>query len=285
MSKKVRSIPVKPLAQHFDKGIAVGKVLSGNLRSFEEAGDSHRHDFHFFLIQEKGVSHSEIDFEKYQLNKPSVLYIHPDQVHRILKVEKAIFYLLAISNDNLHRRYLKLLNEIAPAKPLPIKGEDFSVIIKAITLCIELFERKDERLYQSVLKDCCNTLVALIISKYVEQLQPTAALSRFETVSKAFKTALEQNFIETKSPSAYARFLHISTPYLNECVRHVTGFPVSYHIQQRVILEAKRLLYHSARSVKEIAAELGYEDHAYFSRLFTKVAGMSALAFRNKNLD
>jgi AraC-like DNA-binding protein len=96
---------------------------------------------------------------------------------------------------------------------------------------------------------------------------------------------LEQKFIETKSPSDYARALHISTPYLNECVRDVTGFPVSYHIQQRVILEAKRLLYHSNKTVKEIAAELGYDDHAYFSRVFTKITGMTALAFRNKNLD
>jgi len=66
-------------------------------------------------------------------------------------------------------------------------------------------------------------------------------------------------------------------------VKSVTGQPVSWHIQQRVILEAKRLLYHSGRSLKEIAATLGYDDYPYFSRLFTKVAGMSPLTFRHKN--
>ncbi|WP_231577446.1 helix-turn-helix domain-containing protein [Sphingobacterium sp. IITKGP-BTPF85] len=79
--------------------------------------------------------------------------------------------------------------------------------------------------------------------------------------------------------------LNISTPYLNECVKDVTGYPVSYHIQQRIILEAKRLLYHSDKSVKEIADALGFEDYPYFSRLFSKVTGMSALSFRNKNRD
>jgi AraC family transcriptional activator of pobA len=52
-----------------------------------------------------------------------------------------------------------------------------------------------------------------------------------------------------------------------------------------VILEAKRLLYYSDKSVKEIAAALGFDDYPYFSRLFTKVTGMTALVFRNKHRD
>jgi len=50
-------------------------------------------------------------------------------------------------------------------------------------------------------------------------------------------------------------------------------------------LEAKRLLYHSDQSLKEIAAILGYDDYPYFSRLFTKVAGIAPLNFRHKNRD
>jgi YesN/AraC family two-component response regulator len=45
------------------------------------------------------------------------------------------------------------------------------------------------------------------------------------------------------------------------------------------------LLSYSDKAVKEIATTLGYDDYPYFSRLFTKTTGMTALAFRNKNLD
>ena len=75
----------------------------------------------------------------------------------------------------------------------------------------------------------------------------------------------------TKRPTEYADTLNISSDYLNECVKNTTGNSVSYQIQQRIILELKRLLYYSDKSVKEISFEPGYEDYPYFSRLFTKV--------------
>ena len=56
--------------------------------------------------------------------------------------------------------------------------------------------------------------------------------------------------------------------------------PVSYWIQHELVLEAKRLLYYSDLTVKEVAFALGYDDHAYFSRLFSKVTGMSPGSFR-----
>ncbi len=65
-------------------------------------------------------------------------------------------------------------------------------------------------------------------------------------------------------------------------VRSVTGFPVTYYIQQELMWEAQRLLHHSDLTVKEIADTLGFEDSQYFNRLFSKVIGISPGAFRKK---
>lgn len=126
-------------------------------------------------------------------------------------------------------------------------------------------------------------IIYLTVFKAIETQRLT--FTRYEIITKAFKAVLESSFITAKSPSEYAEKLNISTPYLNECIKNTTGFSTTHHIQQRIILEAKRLLYHSDKSIKEIAAELGYDDYPYFSRLFTKITGISALAFRNKNFD
>jgi len=212
MRKKTTSIPVNTLAKEFDAGIAIGKISSDNLQSLEEADHSHRHDYHIFLLAEKGAAYLEIDFEKHKIKTQAVLYIHPNQVHRILKIENANFYLLGISNENLQPEYLKFLEEISPAKPLSLTSEPFSIIVEAISLCVAIFKRKQDRLYQSLLKDCCNTFVALIVSQYLEQSAPIGSLSRFDSITKAFKVALERDFASVKRPFRLCRcFKHFGT--------------------------------------------------------------------------
>lgn len=293
MPKKAKSIPVNTMANEFGVGIAIEKMFFKNLRNLnsvslndlEEAKLAHRHDGHSFFLLESGSISVEIDFQKYTVMAPSIMYVHPDQVHSTIASDNVIVSSLAITNENLNPEYLKLLENITPAKPIVLTKETFSIISEAVSIAIKFSEQKNNKLYHSLLKDGCNALAALVISQYLELIKPTDKLSRFEIVTKTFKEILEQNYTKLKRPAAYAQKLNISTPYLNECVKNTTGYSVTYHIHQRIILEAKRLIYHSNKSIKEITAELGYDDYPYFSRLFMKIAGMSALTFRSKNLD
>ena len=293
MPKKATSIPVKYFDDKLGAGITIEKIFLNDLHTldkaivngYEELGQTHRHDRHSFFLLESGTISIEIDFQKYKIKSPSVIYMHPNQVHRTLAFENVTVSCVAINNENLNPEYLKLLEEITPTKPLSLKKETFSIICEAVSLCIEISEWKGNKLYHSLLKDFSNGLVALITSQYLEQAKSINQFSRYEIIAKNFKELLERNFIKVKSPTAYAQKLNISTPYLNECIKNTSGYSVSYHIQQRVILEAKRLLYHCDKSVKEIAFELGYDNYPYFSRLFTNISGMTPLTFRKKNHD
>lgn len=273
------------MADSFGAGIAIGKASVEDISAFDKAAQSHRDDYHIFFLQEKGTTTGEIDFQQFKIENACVIYVHPNQVHRLIAFENVTLSFWAIRNEDLNPEYLKLLEEITPAKPLALEKEIFSVISEAVSLCIKISERNHEKLYHSLLKDSCNTLVALVASQYLTQAKSAETLSRFDVMTKAFKAILERNFITSKKPAEYAQTLHISSSYLNECVKNTTGYPVTHHIQQRIILEAKRLLCYSDKSVKEIASELGYDDYPYFSRLFTKVTAMTPLTFRNKNLN
>lgn len=293
MPKKTNSIPVNTMADDFGGDISIEKISVTDLHALEKASEtnvdnvhqSHRHDRHSFFLLESGTVSIEIDFQTYEIEPSSVIYMHPDQVHRMLAFENVTVSSWAINNENLNPDYLKLLEEITPAKPLVLTAETFSIISEAVSLVIKFSERKNDKLYHSLLKDSCNALIALVISQYLAEAKPADKFSRFDTITKAFRELLEPSYTKEKRPAAYSQKLNIATAYLNECVKNTTGYSVSHHIQERVILEAKRLLYYSDKSVKEIATELGYDDYPYFSRLFTKVTGMTALAFRNKNRD
>lgn len=280
-----KSIPTRTITGKSIAGIIVAKESSEDLESDEKSKTPHRHDSHFFVLQEKGVSLTEIDFEKHLIETPTLLYQSPNQVHRALKVKHIQLFMLIINDENVNTSYLRLLRSITPAKPLRLSHHDLEMMKHIFLSCLYLYERKGDKLYFSQLKDTCNALIALVISLYIKQSKPTEKLSRFEIIEKSFTEMLEQKFIVLKRPSDYANELNVSASYLNECVKNVTGFSVTHQIQRRTILEAKRLLFHSNKSVKEIASELGYDDYPYFFRLFTKVAGMTAVAFRKKNHD
>ena len=51
-------------------------------------------------------------------------------------------------------------------------------------------------------------------------------------------------------------------------------------INARVVHEAQRELVYSSLSVKQIAAELGFDDEAYFGRFFRKQTGFRPTDFR-----
>lgn len=293
MRKKQSSIPTNPMAEQFATGIFIGRTVvaeannfdEATLTNYEKAKQSHRDDYHLFFFQEAGSAFIEIDFQKYKIKPNSIVYIHPDQVHRILSFSNVTVGFLAVNSDNINADQLRFLDDISPIKPLLLNKSTFKLLSEVMTLTIEISERKTEILHSTLLKDSCNLLVSLIASQYLAESQPINILPRFEIVTKAFKAILEKNFITAKRPSEYAQKLNISTPYLNECVKKTTGHSVSEIIHQRIILEAKRFLYHTDKSVKEISTELGYEDYPYFCRLFTKTAGLTALEFRKKNSD
>lgn len=285
MRKNVGSIPVNKFGDESGAGISIERIAFENLPDLGEWEQPERHDRHAFFLLESGTVTLEIDFQEYEINAPSIIYMHPDQVHRIIAFENITVITLAINNESLNPAYLNLLEDILPAAPMPLDQKTFALLQETASLCTKFAERKKSQLYQTLLVNQCNALIGLIISFYLERRLPAEKLSRSELVTKAFRDALALHFTRLKRPADYAEKLHLSSPYLNECVKNTTGQSVGYHIQQRVILEAKRLLYHSDQSLKEIAAALGYDDYAYFSRLFTKVAAISPLSFRNKNLD
>ena len=135
------------------------------------------------------------------------------------------------------------------------------------------------------MKDSFKTLIAFLLTQFLNQNKSEDYLSRFDKITKSFQSLLEKNYVLLKRPSEYANLLNISTPYLNQCVKSSTDMSVSQVIHERIVLEAKRLLYQTDKSVKEIAFDLRYTDYRYFTRLFRKLTGFSALTFRSRNCE
>lgn len=279
MHRKNVEIPLQALEDEYSDGFSIDKVSLDDLLALEGAQQAHRHDFHFFLLLEKGDVTVEIDFEKYEMQAHSLFYLHPHQVHRILKLKNTTAYVLALKNEWLQADQLTTLDEMAPLAPLVPDATALRLLKQSAELCITI-KQQEGVFYKKALKDSVKAFISLVVAQFLGKFTPRKKLTRHETIAYKFHLLLQHNFLQLKRPGQYAQQLNITTAYLNECVNKATGLSASYHINQRVLLEAKRLLYHSEESVKEIALALGFDDVAYFSRLFKKNVGITALAFR-----
>ncbi len=99
-------------------------------------------------------------------------------------------------------------------------------------------------------------------------------------VLQTLKDYIEQHYKTKHSPTEYAELLHISPKALGKLTKAHFNKTLTSLIAERIVIEAKRELYLTNKTVKEIAYELGYEDEFYFSRFFKINADISPLLYR-----
>jgi AraC family transcriptional activator of pobA len=111
--------------------------------------------------------------------------------------------------------------------------------------------------------------------------RPAGRGRRADVVAR-FRQLLETDFHSNKTMGDYARALKVSASRLRSaCVATTDHSPLQL-VQARLLLEAKRRLLYSNMSVAEVGYYLGFDDPAYFTRFFTKAAGMSPRGFRQR---
>ncbi|MEO0338424.1 MAG: helix-turn-helix domain-containing protein, partial [Bacteroidota bacterium] len=101
-------------------------------------------------------------------------------------------------------------------------------------------------------------------------------------VVRDFKELVENKFSKWHKVGDYATKVHLTPKYLSQTVKNYTGKTAKEFIQDRLLLEAKRLLLHTDMSVKEVAYEVGFEEPLHFSSFFKKHAGQSPSKFRER---
>lgn len=98
----------------------------------------------------------------------------------------------------------------------------------------------------------------------------------------AFFMLLENHYQEVRNIEFYAEQLGISAKRLNQILKENLDKTGMQLIHDRVILEAKRNIIHSERTIKEIAYHLNFSDRPYFSRFFKKQTGQTPEEFQKE---
>jgi len=246
---------------------------------------AHR-DTNFILgYQQGGACEVVVDFKKIAIVGPATYCILPGQIHHGTSLIGFNAWILAIDGALLDAQTRQLLIDASiNFRPVALTANQNLFLEQSFQLLDALTKVSSNDLLAQVQRKMLDTCVSIFTSIYKSTPTDDSKMElRASIITRSFLSLVLQNFRGVKSPRDYACKLNISTTYLNDVVKDTTGFAVSYWIRQEVIMEAKRLLYYTDFTVKEIAINLGYSDNAYFIRLFRKTTGEPPLRFREKS--
>jgi AraC family transcriptional activator of pobA len=279
----MKNIPVHQLKERVSTGLEIRHftVGEGPYDNKDSLG-AHRDDHYIFFVIEEGAASLMIDFHELSFKSSNLYYVLPGQVHHRIRNEVAYGWFLAIDTALISPNYRTVFeSQLLLQQPVVLNNIQLQQCSNLLTLVQEKYLEADPGpFYLQIVHSLLKSFIGMAASCYSNTDCSQISMSRPVQLAQEFKKLLLSHIKEVKSPSAYASMLHVSESYLNEALKKVTGFSVSYWIQQEVMLEAKRLLYYSQMNVKEIAHVLGYDDHTYFSRLFKKAEGTTPLLFR-----
>jgi AraC-like DNA-binding protein len=282
-SRETKYVPVMGI-QEFRKGQLAGRdeLLFNELRGARHIDKPHKHDFFIIMLFEKAQGVHTIDFRNYPFENRQVHLLFPGQVHRWDIGPQTIGYQLMIDRmffEHFAPYFRFSFSNYMNNPVIPLSASSFKL------LKYEFNAIKDELSAANSLRDIISAraaVIAAIVSKEAESLFNDFKVYQSNPRLAKFNMLIEQHFKTEKLVTFYASKLNVSANYLNILCKKNLNISATQLIQQRVLLEAKRLLQSTDLSIKEIAFELGFVDHAYFSNFFKSHTGATPTEFKEK---
>lgn len=231
-----------------------------------------------------------IDFKQHKAGTDTLFFINKSQVYKLTDIDKSDGVLLYYNRDfycvEIHDNEVScdgiLYNNVYEIPAIALSKTESGRIQNILDDIKKETENEDvanEEMIRILLKQII--IKATRIWKTEHKFHETFKNKELEFIRK-FSQLVELHFKTLHTVADYASLLFVTPKNLNKKVTQFGNQSPNEIIKDRIILEAKRLLAHTVLTIKEIGYSLGYEDDAYFIRLFTKQTGISPQQFRKQ---
>ena len=242
----------------------------------------HKHNNYFEIIYlSMGSGYHYIDLNKYVITPPVMFFVRQEQVHYWeLTSEPEGFVIIikkAFIEKSLDSELKSLLTKSSSQCCLQVT--DNKTIEKLFELLVEENKVSGENSFQIT-----EGLLKSLLAKVLEVSKPV--------INKAeVKSDLYQSFIHLLSTdnglknkvAYYAEILHTSPQNLNAACQKIVHKAATEVLSEFVLIEAKRLLLYTDKTVSEIAFALKFTDPSHFVKYFKKLVGATPQTFRSEN--
>lgn len=249
--------------------------------------EPHRHNYFTVLVINKAKGIHKIDFNTYEMGDFQIYFVSPGQVHQVVENESSKGFAMTFSTQFLvenaiHLSFIESLNlfhsygHSPPLEPNKKAFEKVEFYVNEIYLLANGNAKMKALSIGAYLKliliECNNMCRVNPIDSYSEKSE--------NRIIREFKDLVDEKFRTEHLTSYYADLLYITPDHLNRIIKSTMGKTAKEYIQSRITTEAKRLLYFSKLTNKEIGYILGFGEPANFSAFFKKCTGYSPSNFK-----
>lgn len=249
----------------------------------------HVHSFYEILWFQEGTGTHTIDFTEYAVQPNTIFFLSPGQVHHFDHNQAYRGVAIKMCTDfmrdeesmgNLFLKYNAF--HTFDALPYYRVNNATAAVLRAL---VEQMEEENGCVGQFGNIDVLKSLLRIFLVKVqrhgvhlgYEQLDELKPQHRLFI---QFRRTVEQEYTRLHTVQEYADVLNTAVRTLNKCVNECAHLSPLAFINERVMLEAKRLVRYSNMMIKEIAFELGFDDPSYFVKLFKRSTGYLPSDFR-----
>jgi AraC family transcriptional activator of pobA len=238
----------------------------------------------------RGAGYFCIDLEKFQMMDNTIYTIPPGRFHQFRPTDVIGGYVLSFNSDFLNlaiegsgRPFFKEIGaDLCRVNMVSLQSDHLELqkLIDDIAREFETYLTLRLEILSGLFK-----IFLMYMKRLAVSIRPEEAYSRKMSLFNRFYAKLDKEFKTMRQVAEYANELSVTPSYLTDVVKKVSGYSASYHIQQRMVQEAKRLAIYSDGNMKMVAYSLGFDDLSHFSKFFKNFAGLSFSEYKKSNFE
>ena len=278
---------LQPFPNSFAKGCDLFIAASGEIRG-GGITKMHRHDFYELVWLREGACTFFSDFHFYPATQGDLIFISPGQLHDYVVPEGHCRLLILGFRPTVlpvvahHLIHILPFDDTNRPPVLNLPPEEKPALEQLFWLARRHFAAKTagwDTLVTSYLHTILTEAAYLIPESFRDQTANASV-----QITRAFQQAVEKHYRHNRQVQDYAEMLGVTSNYLVKTVRLTTRTTPKQMLQNRLLLEAKRLLVHTPHPVNQISNLLAFADSTTFARWFKKLSDQTPSHFRQQSL-
>lgn len=246
----------------------------------------HRKDYYMFALLRSGGCRHWVDMVPYDFRPDTLYFTTPPQVHlkeNMVPMEGIMIcftedFLTLNGGDDVPK--LPVILNQQNGHVLKLSPDDFQFVEDILNKSLGEFQSSGNW-RNNMLHSYLQVLLIYLSRLYTQQFEHHEHAAE-RSLLRRYQELITEHYTSVHDVASYAELLHITAGHLSDVIKQQSGKSAIELIHDRLLIEAKRLLFHTDQSVKELSFQLGFSDVSYFVRFFKRLSGLTPVEFRTQ---